>query len=58
MEGTYKQWMVALDHVDQTNLGVSVHDIPDMLTRSAYDEGRDVEDFYENEVMAEVGYMF
>ena len=46
---TFEQWMERVDQVCQMDFGISIHDLPDMLFRDAYDSRQSPEDFmYEN----------
>ena len=42
---TFDQWMERVDHVCQMDFGLSIHDLPDMLFRDAYDSGLSPEEF-------------
>ena len=42
---TFERWMIALDSLCLGMYGMSIYDLPDMLFRDAYDEGRTPEEF-------------
>lgn len=42
---TFDQWMDRVDRCCQLDFGMSIHDLPDMCFRDAYDSGMSAEDF-------------
>jgi len=48
---TFKEWLIAVDQLLMKEFSLTLSDLPDMLTRSAYDSGQSPEDFYANDVM-------
>jgi hypothetical protein len=42
---TFDHWMERLNRCCQLDFGISIHDLPDMLFRDAYDSGLSPEDF-------------
>ena len=42
---TFETWMERLNSCCQLDFGLSVHELPDMLFRDAYDSGLSPEDF-------------
>ncbi len=42
---TFDQWMEQVDRCCQLDFGLSIHDLPDMLFRDAYDSGLSPQDF-------------
>jgi len=42
---TFDQWMERVDQVCQLDFGLSIHELPDMLFRDAYDSGIGPEEF-------------
>lgn len=42
---SFENWMEIVDHCCQMDFGLSIHDLPDMLFRDAYDSGLAPEDF-------------
>lgn len=42
---TFEQWMDRVDRCCQLDFGMSIHDLPDMCFRDAYDSGLGPEDF-------------
>lgn len=51
---SFREWMKVVDKLCLERLSLSIHDLPDMLFRDAFDDGVAPEDFFEEEVMEEV----
>lgn len=57
-ERSFKEWMDKVDNIVSMRLGVSVHDLPDMPFRDAYEDGVSPEDFVEEDLIPEMGEDF
>ena len=44
---TFQQWLDVLDRVVEARVGVSLHDLQDMVYRDWYDEGLNIREAYE-----------
>ena len=42
---TFEQWMDGVDRCCQLDFGMSIHDLPDMCFRDAFDTGLSPEEF-------------
>jgi hypothetical protein len=42
---TFEDWMERIDRCCQMDFGMSIHDLPDMCFRDAYDSGLEPEEF-------------
>lgn len=42
---TFEDWMERIDRCCQMDFGLSIHDLPDMLFRDAFDSGLSPEEF-------------
>jgi hypothetical protein len=52
---TYKDWLKAVDVVVTNWVGVSLDDLPDWLSRDAYEDGLDPEEGAE-EALVQIGF--
>jgi hypothetical protein len=50
----FDMWLKEVDRLCMSRLGVSLHDLPDMLTRDAYDSGAKPKDFFNETVLEQV----
>lgn len=55
-EMTYQEWESKLNNLILRNYGVSLHDLPDCMTRDAYEDGISPEDFMEDMDIEEMMY--
>ncbi len=56
---TFDEWMKKLDDLVEGRLGLSIHDLPDMNFRDAYDDGKSPRDFFKEDfrdALEEEGY--
>lgn len=44
---TFERWMLTLDGLCRIEYGLSIHDLPDMSFRDAFDDGQTPSDFME-----------
>ncbi len=49
--GEFKRWLAEVDRLCRRKFGLRLDDLPDMLTRDAFDSGVSPEDFFDEEVM-------
>ena len=49
-ESEFKKWMDELEAYCQASIGISIHDLPDMMFRDSADNGISVEEFFEEDV--------
>lgn len=47
----FKDWLGQVDGLSLAKFGLTLDDLPDLLTRDAFDNGTSPEDFFEEEVM-------
>ena len=47
---SFRDWMKELDLICYSNYGMSVHDLPDMCFRDAYDDGTSPVEFFHCEL--------
>lgn len=47
----FKDWLGQVDGLCLAKFGITLDDLPDMLTRDAFDNGTSPEDFFKEEVM-------
>ncbi len=47
---TFENWLQELDLLCWTNYGMSIHDLPDMETRDAFDDGISPLQFFHDEL--------
>lgn len=47
---SFRDWMKKLDLICYSNYGMSIHELPDMCFRDAYDCGNSPLEFFHNEL--------
>ena len=47
---SFSNWMNAVDNLCLNSFGMSIHDLPDMCFRDAYDDGMSPQEFFDDEV--------
>jgi hypothetical protein len=50
-EARFRAWLREVDALCRRRFGLRLDDLPDMLTRDAFDEGVPPEDFFEEDVL-------